>query len=322
MTNPNSVTCHDVIIIGSGLSGITAARILHQQGRDCLVLDKGRRIGGRCSTKRKDGMTFNHGAQFFTAKDHSFQALVQEAKTQNAIASWSFGHHSESFIGAPTMRDFISYLAKDIRVEQDVKITHIIREDSLYHLQDEAGLSYYARHIICTIPAPQAASLIEVAAPSLVPTALSAIYDPCWTVMLALKDTASGDGFPLRDHGDIGWANYEPLRLGDTPQTPYGPAMTIQASPQASHHMLSWQAEDVIATMTDKLEQVTKTKLEVQFSLAHRWLYARVATPAKADLPFANDDQSFVLAGDYFSAARLEAAYLSGKRAAHALAQL
>ena len=86
--------------------------------------------------------------------------------------------------------------------------------------------------------------------------------------------------------------------------------------------MLSWQPDEVIAAMTDQFETITNTKLAIDFSLAHRWLYARVATPAKADLPFANEDHSLVLAGDYFSAARLEAAYLSGQRAANALACL
>ena len=322
MTNPNSANIHDVIIIGSGLSGITAARALHQQGRTALVLDKGRRIGGRCSTKRKNGIIFNHGAQFFTSKDRDFQEIVHNAQAEGAIASWFFGHHSETYIGAPTMRDFISHLAKDICVKQEVKITHITRDDGVYHLQDDAGQSYYARHIICTVPAPQVSALIETIAPDLIPTVKSASYDPCWTVMLALSKPLLKDGLPMRDHAMIGWANYEPLRLPDTPQSPYQPAITIQASPEASHHMLSWQPDEVIAAMTDQFETITDTKLAIDFSLAHRWLYARVATPAKADLPFANEDHSLVLAGDYFSAARLEAAYLSGQRAANALACL
>ena len=76
MTNTAKQDCYDVIIIGSGLSGVTAARYLTSKGKDCLILDKGRRIGGRCSTKRKDGMTFNHGAQFFTAKHEEFIEVV------------------------------------------------------------------------------------------------------------------------------------------------------------------------------------------------------------------------------------------------------
>jgi renalase len=271
MTNLNSAKINDVIIIGSGLSGITAARALRQQGRTSLVLDKGRRIGGRCSTKRKNGVIFNHGAQFFTAKDNHFQELIHQAEAQEAVSSWSFGHPNQCYIGAPTMRDFISHLANDICVEQDVKITDISRDEGIYHLLDDAGRSYYARHIICTIPAPQVSPLIETIAACLLPTVQSASYDPCWTVMLALKEPLSKGSFPVRDQGMIGWANYEPLRMETQEKTIYQPAVTIQASPEASHQMLSWQADKVIAVMTEQMEAIIGAEMISDFSLAHRW---------------------------------------------------
>ena len=49
-------TIYNVIIIGSGIAGLSAARYLHDKGQSVLVLDKGRRIGGRCATKRIEGI--------------------------------------------------------------------------------------------------------------------------------------------------------------------------------------------------------------------------------------------------------------------------
>ena len=329
MTNPNSPdaqspTLYDVIIIGSGLAGISAARHLSQAGKACLVLDKGRRIGGRCSTKRKDGFIFNHGAQFFTTKDDSFTALTQQAIKDGHASSWSFGHHSAAYIGAPTMRDFVGYLARDLEVLQDVKITTITKQQGVYELTDEAGTHYRATQCLLTVPAPQACQLIDGLADELLATCQSASYDPCWTVMLALAAPYQGTCLPLRDDGVIGWASYEPDRLIDkgTNAPVYQPAITLQANPDHSRHMLDWPKEAVISEMTSQLERALGASCDVEFSIAHRWLYARVAQPADADLPFISKDGSCALAGDYFGQARLETAYLSGKRAATALLAL
>ena len=59
MTNP------DVLIIGGGLAGLTAATILTEKGKIAIVLDKGRGPGGRMSTRRMGEARCDHGAQFF-----------------------------------------------------------------------------------------------------------------------------------------------------------------------------------------------------------------------------------------------------------------
>jgi len=55
----------DVIIVGAGLSGLTAARHLHQRGRKVLVLEASDRIGGRIKTDCIDGFLLDHGFQVY-----------------------------------------------------------------------------------------------------------------------------------------------------------------------------------------------------------------------------------------------------------------
>ena len=57
---------YDLLIIGSGIAGLAAGRIAQQAGQSVMLIDKGRRVGGRVSTHRADGFLFNHGAQFTT----------------------------------------------------------------------------------------------------------------------------------------------------------------------------------------------------------------------------------------------------------------
>lgn len=50
----------DVAVIGGGLAGLAAARLLSRHGVDVIVLD-GQRLGGRARSDRHDGFTFNRG---------------------------------------------------------------------------------------------------------------------------------------------------------------------------------------------------------------------------------------------------------------------
>ena len=309
-------TIYDVIIIGSGIAGLSAARAIHQKGHAVLVLDKGRRIGGRCATKRVDGFTFNHGAQFFTTKDESFTNIAKQASAQEAVTSWSFGHDRACYIGAPTMRDFPQMLADGLRVRQSVKITTIEKQDGLYRLIDDEAEDYYAHRLILTPPAPQSAALLETLSPLLANTAKMAHYDPCWTVMVGLHSPCDGRALPLRDKAPIGWASAE-----DSRQPQMRPAVTIQADPHTSLSLIDHDKDEVTPLLIEAFETATNQKLDIAMSAAHRWLYARVRQPAPADAAFIDHDNHLAIAGDWFGKARLETAFLAGQRAASALLQ-
>jgi phytoene desaturase len=53
---------YDVIVIGAGCGGTTAAALLAHQGRSTLLLEQSDRIGGCCSTFERDGFKFDLGA--------------------------------------------------------------------------------------------------------------------------------------------------------------------------------------------------------------------------------------------------------------------
>jgi len=70
MTDP------DVVVVGAGAAGIAAARFLTDAGRSCVVLEAGRRVGGRAFT---DGYGFDHGASWLHSAAHN--PLVPLART-------------------------------------------------------------------------------------------------------------------------------------------------------------------------------------------------------------------------------------------------
>ena len=44
---PKDLNTYDLIILGSGIAGLAAARLAEKDNKSVLVVDKGRRLGGR-----------------------------------------------------------------------------------------------------------------------------------------------------------------------------------------------------------------------------------------------------------------------------------
>ncbi len=65
----------DVIVLGAGLAGLSAARHL---GGQCEVFEKEAWIGGHSRTKTIDGWSFDEGAHVFFGKDECSQTFVYE----------------------------------------------------------------------------------------------------------------------------------------------------------------------------------------------------------------------------------------------------
>ncbi len=70
---------NDVVVIGAGMAGLTAARTLAEAGLKVLVLEAQDRIGGRILTQHIGGEAIELGAEFIHGRPPELWALIDEA---------------------------------------------------------------------------------------------------------------------------------------------------------------------------------------------------------------------------------------------------
>ena len=114
------------------MAGLTAASELQRAGCRVLVLDKGRGVGGRLATRRTDLGAFDHGAQFFTARDPQFRSRVEAWQAAGIVRAWATGfalaagafkHDGETrFCGVNGMASIAKHLASGLDVRVNAKV--------------------------------------------------------------------------------------------------------------------------------------------------------------------------------------------------------
>lgn len=307
---------HDVLIIGSGMAGLAAADAARAAGLSPVIFDKGRRIGGRVATRRAEGFTFNHGAQFLTARDPDFIAACDHARKAGALVGWNVAGR-DALCGAPGMREFPLHLGAELYIRQMVEITRIDSSTGGVTLHDKDGPVATGRRLVITVPAPQASRLLQDADPALAATADMADYAPCWTGMYGFDaGNLPPMADPIRhDSGPLGWAVWEDHRPA-APDSAGHAALIVQAAPDWSAAHLEGDSGDVAEALLAAYRTHTGLSLTTpRYSGAHRWRYARVTRAVTGDATRLGADGRIALAGDWLTGARIEDAWLSGRQA-------
>lgn len=86
---PDTVRDATVLVAGGGFAGLAAASRLVSSGVDVLLVEAGRGLGGRVATRHTpQGLTFDHGAQYFGDKGGDFSELLKSLEAAGVVALW------------------------------------------------------------------------------------------------------------------------------------------------------------------------------------------------------------------------------------------
>ena len=328
------MTASTIAVVGAGLAGLTCARALTAAGHTVHVFDKARGPGGRMSTRRDDAeraVTFDHGAQFFTARDPAFALEVERWRAAGHVDAWGgrivrWGAGAEPevapgtrFVGVPTMNAPLKALAADLSVRYDVRVASVRRAPAGWALQDDAGaaLGVFDR-VALAIPGPQAIPL-AAGSEAVRSAAERIVYAPCWAVM-ARFDTrlaAPFDAAFIEERG--GSALGFVARDSSKPGRAAGERWVLHGGPVWSATVLEATREEVVSQLFDAFGALLGGLVRAPVSAtAHRWRYALPTTLYPE--PCAYDAQAGLgLCGDGCQAARVEGAFLSGRALAAAI---
>ena len=316
----------DILIVGAGMAGLSAASDLQLAGKNVLIVDKGRSVGGRLASRRIGQATFDHGAQFFTARDPRFAAAVDQWLKVGAAEEWyrNLPNTSEASEGHPRWRGksgmtaIAKNLALNLNVLLEKRIVSLRHESAGWAAVLEDGEEIFANAVLLTPPVPQSLTLLDSGAVSLpyaTRTRLERLaYERCLTVMAVLTGPSRippPGGMKLAD-GPIAW-------LADNQMKGISaiPAVTIHASADFSLEQWDFDREETGRELLKAAEPWLGSEV-ITFQV-HGWRYSKPIRIDESPCLILNHFPPLVLAGDAFAGARVEGAAISGWAAAEHL---
>ena len=306
-----------VAVIGAGMAGLTCASRLVEAGHNVAVFDKGRGPGGRMATRRveHEGETyrFDHGAQYFTAREMAFQTQVRAWEADGIVAQWPAAKDG-AWVGTPGMNAPIQAMADALGVQFATRIAGLLPERGGWRLEGEGVPDDRFDAVVVAIPGEQAARLLAVHAPDFAEDARDVTSEPCWTAMVAFESRVDAPD-TLAEDGAIGWAARNSAKPGREADQE---CWVIQANPRWSRAQLEREAENIGEELLAHFARAVGALPPVLFSTAHRWRYAKCE---KSDAGALWDDRLRIGAcGDWLSGPRVENAFLSGLALARRIA--
>jgi len=311
-----------VAIIGAGMAGITAARLLSERGYSVTIYEKARGLGGRMSTRREGDYAFDHGCQFFTARDERFRRYLEAWEEQGLASRWDLRVASCErgtvtplrddtlrYVGVPAMNAMIKKMAAGLDVKLSTRVTGLQAEDGEWRVLSEPAASDETYEIVVvSTPAEQAAPLLAGSS-SLQAQAAVVRMQPCWSVMVAFEYDLEPpfDGAFLRGSPLVWVANN-----GSKPGRTTHECWVLHAAPSWSRDHLELPPEQIVEILLPAFFEATGLKpVKPLAAFAHRW---RHASPENAlDTGCLWDARAGLAAcGDWCQSARLENAFLSG----------
>jgi len=333
-------------IIGAGISGLAAGRILARAGHEVTVFEKSNGYGGRAATRYAGDQLrskMDHGLPMFSATSPEFREFTDELVKNNLVQPWGQSITVYDGLGIypknPNPSDKLTYTSVDgmnrighylgrwVDVKKNSKVGGLTyfgqnrNNRKPWIINFTSSKTFSADAVIIALPAPQAYGILsmtidETKTLKLVREIDEIHYSPSYSLMVGYGDN------PIPEWDGI---------ICKSPVIEFISNEASKRDHQESSFVLHGNESFSRKHLKSDKEQITKLMLEEfaeivsgwvtspKWSQLHLWKYSR---PKKVlNRPYFDletDDAPLALVGDYYESDTIDAAYCSGVHLANA----
>lgn len=263
----------DVTVVGGGISGLACARAVQDAGGTARVIDRGRRVGGRLSSRTIDGRPVDLGASYFVVGEaEGFSHVVADWEERGIARPWTdtFQVIDPSGERRPKPGPMrwaaplgLRSLALDLADGVDVESGRVVERVEPYRVDGvEAG------EVVLAMPAPQAARLTGEAPGG------PQDWEPVIAVVLRWDERqwdADLHGAFAEADADVSFIADDGDRRGDA-----APVLVVHTTAERARRHLD-DPDAAIEPVLAATRRLLRIDVEPASTHAHRWTFARPA---------------------------------------------
>jgi hypothetical protein len=275
---------------------------------------------------------FDHGTQFFTARQAAFRDFLVPLEAAGIVREWQgpvvylepgerprkrlwFEPH---YVACPGMNALCKHMGEGFEIRTGVEVAPLAEKTHTgWQLSDTLGndLGEFDA-VVCTAPSPQAVRLLDRHIPA--DAALrTARYRACFALMAGFETPWQPTWIAgkARDN-PVEWIAAQSTRPGrDMPA-----ALVAHASADWSDANLERPLPEVQGEMLAAVSELTGLGMETATHISlHRWRYALVDADTATGAAWVDTDTGLAATGDWCRASRVEDAWLAGRELAEHL---
>jgi predicted NAD/FAD-dependent oxidoreductase len=310
-------------VIGSGLSGLFAAKTLKDHGHQVQVFEKTDRPGGRIATLTDSTYAFDTGAQYFTVRDDRLKRYVQSWLMDGFVQPWKGNVQvikkgrlsdekrvTERWVGIPGMDAIPARLAAAIEIELNVNVVSATKSNGRWRLIDHHNKNFGPYDaVIVAAPPPRATEFLR-SSPKLLNRVAEVNMQPCLAVMAAFER-------PLDLPFDAAFIHQSPVRWAarnnSKPRRPEPECWVFHANAEWSQTAYNGKDDKAAgrSLLVSFFESIGRTFIEPRYRSTRYWQSAAAANPLNLGCLW-DAELNIGLCGDWCQMSRVEGAALSG----------